>query len=508
MNERHLFENGLQNSASPVTAERARGRRSRGHAPLPIESLETRFYLGAHHVFPASVVRSTTGVPADLAASIVKMPDQLLPAGEQGLSYVTVRVDNPIGSVPYEGPVDVSLFASIDQILGNDDESLGNASRRMVLGSGKAGLITVALRGLPAGLPDGEFYIVGQVEWRGDAVADAVSTSTVEIAPPSITFSRISYLQPDAEGGGPFTTTVIVKDSGSTEAIGDLPIALYAWSLASSSPPITTASSTSSSSNSSVSTSSSGATTGSATTSSSATGSTGSSSSTSATSTSTSATSTTTSATSTATTGGSTSTSGGTSSNTSGTATSGSAATSTTALGTTSSTTSSSSNSFVPLTIKDAKIHLRPGQSEAIQVNFITPQSFPSGAYWLVGQMFPTAEFVQVAAPPLPPVSFSGPTASATNVPDDVSDGGLLLFSTSTFTLFTGGAASSTSGSGSTGGGSGGGGSGAGGGSSAAGGSSPAAGSGASSGGGSSSTGSSGSSGSTSSGTSSGGGSI
>jgi hypothetical protein len=162
---------------------------------------------------------------ADLTAAFEPLP-AMLPSG--GGDQVTVRLEN-VGSSAQRGRVTVSLLASSDGSTGPGATLLTSAVEPVHLNVGKS--VSLALRFLsPASLPDGNYFLVGEVSAAGIASSQIVSAGPVTIIQPFVDLtSRIATLPVSAVGTGRRLSqmTIDVTNQGNVAAIGRVSIEVY-----------------------------------------------------------------------------------------------------------------------------------------------------------------------------------------------------------------------------------------------------------------------------------------
>ena len=423
------------------------------HMLPQIQSLESRVYCISRAAHAPSATPDNTAALSLAFGSAV--PAGLLPAAEQGRFRLEVDVTDS-SHAHFSGPVQLNLSALPVGSSTGAGVFLAAFHRNIRVQPNKSTSLNIIVPGLPSTVTNGKYYFLAEiVNADGLASNSATSLAAVNVGPPSVALTSFAFVSPQAAGGGSLAAKIVIHNTGPTLAKGSIPIALYAWSFPTSTPPTATSSSGTSSTQTSTTTTSTGNTGGSTTTNVGANGSlTTNTRNTSSGSTGVNSTANT--GTDGSSTGGSTVTMTGpngtatTSTNSASTGTTGgsfttdtgangSSTSNTTTTSSATTTSSFSNNTFIPLVVATGNLDIRPGGTKAVNVRFIVPPTFPNGSYWLVGQVVPNDVVVQEPSPSPTNAPGAGPTNGLTNNPASLVGNNLLLFSSSTFTLYGGG---------------------------------------------------------------------
>lgn len=181
-------------------------------APPIIETLEGR------HLLSAALAGSFTG----------PVPAALLPGASARL---TLRVSNT-GDAPAAGPVHVNLYASETPSLDATATLISGATRNLKFRPGATAPFILRANA-PASLPDGNYYLIADIQGPAGTSAAAVTPQTVSISAPYVDLAGQITQQPAAvfvssAGPGVGVARVRVTNLGNAPARGPMQITVYA----------------------------------------------------------------------------------------------------------------------------------------------------------------------------------------------------------------------------------------------------------------------------------------
>ena len=188
---------------------------------------------GAHAAAPhrAAVCEPLEGrqlLAADLVATEIsgRFPDDLI-SGERGrIPALAVNVNNA-GNENVRSQVVVRVFASADGALDATDSVLAEQTKRLNLQSGRGRRIPVAIRDVPAGVPQGTYRLLAQVDVTNTVVEDneannvVASADTIAIGPAFVNLTATrAFVRPPVRSGRPAGMLLTVLNAGNVNARG------------------------------------------------------------------------------------------------------------------------------------------------------------------------------------------------------------------------------------------------------------------------------------------------
>ena len=194
----------------PATVRARAGRASPApRAAAACERLEVRQFLAADLV--------ATGI-------VGRLPQDLI-SGERGrIPALAVNVNNA-GDAAVRGQVVTRIHASADPVLDVTDVQLVEQTSRLNLQSGRGRRVPIRLRDVPAGIPQGAYYLIADVDAtkavpeNNDGNNWIASTQTVAIGPPFVNLTATrAFMRPPvrADRNGSLTLTVLNAGNSNT----------------------------------------------------------------------------------------------------------------------------------------------------------------------------------------------------------------------------------------------------------------------------------------------------
>jgi hypothetical protein len=141
-------------------------------------------------------------------------------AGQKAKIAQTLAVTN--GSSPVSGTITGTLYLSSDGAIDANSIQLASTSKKVKLKSGGRVLLNLKASSIPASTPNGMFQLIVKITDPNGGTTDAISSSSVKVAPAQIDLSGAFSKTPVAGKGGKTSLTFTVSDDGNTGASGTL----------------------------------------------------------------------------------------------------------------------------------------------------------------------------------------------------------------------------------------------------------------------------------------------
>jgi hypothetical protein len=217
---------GLQNGTAQLSVS---------SLPVGMDSItahyggDTNYSASDSAAFPITV--NAAPIQAQLSASIAKstLPPSVI-AGAPTHGTVIVNVTDNSGST-VKGPVAVDLFASTDGAIDNSSVMVAHLTRTLDLKAGKTMPVPLAIKSLPANLPNGSYMLLARVIDPNSNASDSADGPGVTVAAPFIalseTFSKI-MIPSSVAAGSKLHGDVLLKvtNNGNETTTGSTTIAI------------------------------------------------------------------------------------------------------------------------------------------------------------------------------------------------------------------------------------------------------------------------------------------
>lgn len=163
--------------------------------PVGLDSITAQYsgdsaYSGSTSAPVAVAVAGTTVPTTTLVPTVVK---STLPASVVGGAPVhgtiSVRVVNQSASA-VKGPVTLELFATTDGQIDASATLFAHLVRRLNLNAGKATVVSLPVKSLPATLPDGTYTLIARAADPSSNINTSVAGPSIQVAAPFISLSE------------------------------------------------------------------------------------------------------------------------------------------------------------------------------------------------------------------------------------------------------------------------------------------------------------------------------
>jgi subtilase family serine protease len=173
--------------------------------------------VGNLNVVAPVIALAPTFVHLTLPAAVV--------SGSTSRAAAVLRITNS-GNITSTGTTAIGIYASPDGLL-DDATLIAQVAPRLAIGPKRSAVVTVPLKKIPAGL-DGNFTILAQVTDPKADLTSVSSSTTVNIAPATITLSAsvASTLPATIAAGRAVTVTFDITNAGNIPSTGTAEITL------------------------------------------------------------------------------------------------------------------------------------------------------------------------------------------------------------------------------------------------------------------------------------------